>query len=84
MTYYNYACKKTSDVVNVAKLYFWEVYRLHELPLFIVFDEKTLGFLANFGDAFNVKNTDPYMGDSSNKRSNSRANSLQLREDYVD
>jgi hypothetical protein len=84
MTCYNYSCKKTSDVVNVAKLYFREVYRLHELPLFIVSDEETLGFLANFGDVFNVKNIDLYMGDSSNKRSNSKANSLRLREDYVD
>jgi hypothetical protein len=24
MTHYNYACKKTSDVVNVAQLYFQE------------------------------------------------------------
>jgi hypothetical protein len=35
-------------------------------------------------DEFNVKNIDLYTGDSSDKCSNLRANSLQLREDYVD
>jgi hypothetical protein len=35
-------------------------------------------------DEFNVKNIDPYTGDSSDKHSNLRANSLQLKENYVD
>jgi hypothetical protein len=34
-------CKKTADAVNVAQLYFREVYRLHGLPLSIVFDSDT-------------------------------------------
>ena len=33
--------KKTADAVNVAQLYFWEVYRLHGLPLSIVSDYDT-------------------------------------------
>jgi hypothetical protein len=35
------ACKKTADVVNMAQLYFCEVYRLHGLPLSIVSDRNT-------------------------------------------
>ena len=49
MTHY-IACKKTSDVVNVAQLYFQEVCRPHGLPLFIVSDREILDFFANFGD----------------------------------
>jgi hypothetical protein len=40
-------CKKTVDAVNVAQLYFREVYRLHGLPLSIVFDHNTW-FLIHF------------------------------------
>jgi hypothetical protein len=35
------ACKKTANAMNVAQLYFREVYRLHGLPLSIVFDRNT-------------------------------------------
>jgi hypothetical protein len=41
------ACKKTVDAVNVVQLYFTEVYRLHGLPLSIVFDCDTR-FLSHF------------------------------------
>ena len=34
-------CKKTDDPVNVAQLYFREVYRLHGLPLSIASDHGT-------------------------------------------
>ena len=34
-------CKKTIDAVNVAKLYFREVYHLHGLPTSIVYDRDT-------------------------------------------
>jgi hypothetical protein len=45
------AYKKIADVVNVAQLYFREVYRLHGLPLSIVSDCDTR-FLSHFGDAY--------------------------------
>jgi hypothetical protein len=35
------ACKKTTDAVNLAQLYFKGVYYLHGLPLSIVFDYDT-------------------------------------------
>jgi hypothetical protein len=41
------ACKKTANAVNVAQLYFREVYRLHGLPLLIVSDHDTR-FLSHF------------------------------------
>jgi hypothetical protein len=41
------ACKKTVNVINVVQLYFREVYRLHGLPLSIVFDHDTR-FLSHF------------------------------------
>jgi hypothetical protein len=40
-------CKKTADAMNVAQLYFREVYRLHDLRLSIVSDHDTR-FLSHF------------------------------------
>lgn len=39
--------KKTTDTVSVAALFFWEIYRLHGLPLSIVSDRDTQ-FLSHF------------------------------------
>jgi hypothetical protein len=41
------ACKKTTDAVNVAQLYFRQVYQLYGLPLSIVFDHN-MRFLSHF------------------------------------
>nr|GEV91648.1 putative reverse transcriptase domain-containing protein [Tanacetum cinerariifolium] len=40
-------CKKTTDEVNLAQLFFRDVYRLHGLPSFIIFDRDTR-FLSHF------------------------------------
>ena len=40
-------CKKTTDAVNVAVLYFWKIYRLHGLPTAIVSDRDTR-FISHF------------------------------------
>lgn len=40
-------CKKTTDDVQVAQLFFWEIYHLHRLPLSIVSDRDSL-FISHF------------------------------------
>lgn len=35
------SCKKSTDAVNVAQLFFHELYRLHGLPMPIIFDRDT-------------------------------------------
>lgn len=40
-------CKRTPDVMNVAQLFFREVYRLHDLPMSIVSD-RDIRFISHF------------------------------------
>ncbi|GJW39248.1 zf-CCHC domain-containing protein [Tanacetum coccineum] len=48
-------CKKTTDAINVAKLFFKDVYRLHSLPSHIVSDQDTRCLVGDHVKAWDQK-----------------------------